>query len=127
MMNKRKNNFSDRLKRARLQRKLSQNDLHYRSGVAISAICHYERGYRVPKYSSIYIALSKALEVSVDYLLGLTDAMDFRPRDDSIFGDVCRLSAEQIDLLFVMIRAMAEQNAPAKRVYELPGTRERVA
>lgn len=121
------NNFAYRLKRARLQRNLSQSDLSELSGVETPSICNFERGYRTPKIIGTYIALSRALQVSVDYLLGLTDSMDFRARDASIFGDVCRLSAPQIDLLFTMIRAMAEQNAPFKRVYELPGRKERVA
>lgn len=60
---------SSRIKRARLNKNLSQEQLGILINVSNATICNYEKGTRKPAIEKL-IALSNALEVSLDYLLG---------------------------------------------------------
>lgn len=64
--------FPERLKNAREMRKWSRMDLSTYSGVDNSLIGRYEKGLSEPTASSL-IGLAQALDVSTDYLLGLTN------------------------------------------------------
>ena len=57
-----------RLKAAREQQKLSQAQLSKKSGVAQSAISHFEAGSREPVLSSL-LKLAKALNVPIQDLV----------------------------------------------------------
>ena len=61
-----------RLRDARKIAQISQADLSGRSGIAASAISHFESGVRRPSAGNI-VRLCRALGISSDYLLGLTD------------------------------------------------------
>ena len=65
-----------RLKEARQRKGIQQNDLADLVHVSRQAYSMYERGLRRPNWETM-IELAKTLEVSVDYLLGLTE--DPRP------------------------------------------------
>lgn len=70
------NSFSTRLKELRDEQHLSQADLlkkliEYNINTSAQNISNWEKG-REPNYKTL-IALSKVLNVSTDYLLGLTD------------------------------------------------------
>ena len=75
-----------RLKEARLQQGLSQSELADLAHVSRQAYSLYERGLRRPNWETM-IVLVKALGVSTDYLLGLTEdpfpalPMDTRERE----------------------------------------------
>lgn len=60
---------SSRIKRARVNKNLSQEQLGTLINVSNATICNYEKGTRKPSIEKL-IALSNALEVSLDYLLG---------------------------------------------------------
>lgn len=60
------------LKIIRKQRGLSQKELGHLIGVAESSICLYESGKRQPDNETL-IKLAKALNTSVDFLLGKVD------------------------------------------------------
>lgn len=64
--------FSDRLTLIRLNRGLTQSELAERSNIHENNIGRYERGEVQPKADTI-IELARALNVSTDYLLGVTD------------------------------------------------------
>jgi len=68
-------NFGQRLVSAREMRGLSQTELARRAGLQPAAIGHFERDRRKPSFANVR-ALAKALEVSSDYLLGRTEAME---------------------------------------------------
>ncbi len=66
------NEFSEKLKKLRVQYGLTQRDLGERLGVGKSAVSNYETGISMPDTEKL-IAISSLFNVSVDYLLGLND------------------------------------------------------
>jgi transcriptional regulator with XRE-family HTH domain len=63
--------FGERLRKLRHQQQYTQLELGIRIGVAKSTVAGYESGFREPSLSNI-ISLAKELEVSTDYLLGIS-------------------------------------------------------
>jgi transcriptional regulator with XRE-family HTH domain len=59
--------FGERLREVRIDRSLSMKQLAARSGVSLTALGRYERGRSVPGLD-VALALSKVLDVLVDYL-----------------------------------------------------------
>ncbi|HAE42108.1 MAG TPA: hypothetical protein DCG34_04220 [Clostridiales bacterium] len=70
--------FGTRLKIIRKARKITQSDLSKALGIAQSTIANYENNTRFPGESSLK-DLSEHLEVSIDYLMGLTDLKAVAP------------------------------------------------
>src|SRR5437870_8712057 len=64
--------FPDRLRSARQLRNLSQSELAEKANLQPSAISHFETGRRAPSFDNLK-ALSEALQVTTDYLLGRVD------------------------------------------------------
>ncbi len=67
-----KESLSKRLKEAREKTGLSRQKLATKANISTSALYYYEKGDQIPS-AEILLSISKALKVSVDYLLGLTD------------------------------------------------------
>ncbi|WP_022696340.1 helix-turn-helix domain-containing protein [Euryhalocaulis caribicus] len=67
--------FPARLIEAREKRGLSQTQLAKLTGLQPAAIGHFERGRRRPSFANVR-ALSNALNVAADYLLGRADNME---------------------------------------------------
>ena len=67
--------FGEKLKKLRIDARLSQNELAEKLGVTRRSIIYYERGKRYPKTRDIIINLASLFGVSVDYLI--SDADDF--------------------------------------------------
>lgn len=65
--------FGPQLLKIRLDRGLSQKELSHKSGIERVQIHNFEKNHHKPSYESI-ISLAKTLNVSSDYLLGLSDA-----------------------------------------------------
>lgn len=86
----------------RNKRKLSQAQLAKKIGVNSSTIALYETGERFPSLSAL-IALSRALGVSTDYLLGVS-------KDEAVFLDVSGLTINQIASLNAIIENYRECN-----------------
>jgi predicted transcriptional regulator len=63
--------FSKNLRAARERRDMSQTALANQSGIVPSAISHFESGRREPSAGSLR-KLAVALDITADYLLGLT-------------------------------------------------------
>lgn len=61
--------FSERLKHARMDRGLRQDELADLSGIHKTAVSHFESGRREPCLANL-VRLVNALEVSADDLLG---------------------------------------------------------
>lgn len=74
--------FGTRLKIIRKARKITQSDLSKALGIAQSTIANYENNTRFPGESSLK-DLSEHLEVSIDYLMGLTDLQSIAPHHHS--------------------------------------------
>ena len=86
----------------RNKRKLSQAQLAKKIGVNSSTIALYETGERFPSLSAL-IALSRALGVSTDYLLGVS-------KDEAVFLDFSGLTINQIASLNAIIENYRECN-----------------
>ena len=69
------NKFSERLSHCMQEHHLNGNDLAALSGVTAATISRYLKGLRTPTVDNI-ILLADALDVSVDYLLGLHNIPD---------------------------------------------------
>ena len=67
-----KADFATRLKAARERRDFSQAALAVKSGMEPSMLSHYEAGSREPGMEN-FRKLAQALDVTADFLLGLTD------------------------------------------------------
>lgn len=67
--------FSNRLYQCMKQRNLTGVELSSLSGVSAAAISRYINGLREPSVSNV-IQIANALNVSVDYLLGVHDVPD---------------------------------------------------
>lgn len=67
--------FSNRLSQCMKQRNLNGAELSELSGVTAATISRYVNGLREPSVSNV-IQIADALNVSVDYLLGLHDVSD---------------------------------------------------
>ena len=67
--------IGDRLKLALVKRGMDQYELADMIYVSPSTISHYVNGQRGKKYASL-VDICKALNVSADYLLGLSDEME---------------------------------------------------
>lgn len=65
-------NGSPRLKQFRSEIKLSQKEFAHSIGLNLSTYNNYETGAREPN-SDFWIAISKKYNVSIDFLLGLTN------------------------------------------------------
>ena len=64
--------FAQTLKRLRLERGLSQEELAHRLGTSRQVVSRYESGARVPKISTV-AAFARALEVPLSALTGEED------------------------------------------------------
>ncbi|MBE5968189.1 MAG: helix-turn-helix transcriptional regulator [Lachnospiraceae bacterium] len=65
-------NFSIRLKQLRQKNKMTQSDLAKVLGLKPTAISNYESERNEPSFDKL-IALSKFFDVTIDYLLGISD------------------------------------------------------
>ena len=69
--------FGKRLRRARENAQLTQAQLAEKSGLAATAITHFEADRRRPSFANVR-ELALALKVSSNYLLGLPEVAAFR-------------------------------------------------
>lgn len=68
--------IAKRITRARLDLGINQKELAKKAEVTEASLSRYENGVREPK-SAVLTRLADALEVSTDYLLGLTDEKNY--------------------------------------------------
>ncbi len=101
--------FSQRLRKAREDKKLSQTELAEKDGFQPSAISHFETGKRSPSFANLK-KLADALEVTVDYLLGRAE----EPQNQGLaaevlFRDFGKLSLEDQKTIAQMTKLLAEK------------------
>lgn len=87
--------FAQRLRELRKEKKLSQVELGEILGYGYTAISGYESGRNEPSFSD-FIRICQALEVSADYILGLSDIR--RPCAVLERSDVVRLHNQAVTL-----------------------------
>ena len=91
--------FGDRLREARLQKGLTQEQLAKQIGVAKSTLTGYEKGNREPDVFKIKRIL-EVLDLDSDYLLGVS--RQTRPKEDGLsdtFEKYARLNSEPKELV----------------------------
>jgi transcriptional regulator with XRE-family HTH domain len=106
--------FPSRLHSARQLRGLSQSELAARSGLQPSAVSHFETGRRSPSFDNLK-ALSNALDVSTDYLLGRVD----EPRvtgvvADQLFRHAEKMTKSDLETLTSFAEMLAKKAAAKK-------------
>ena len=91
--------FTERLRKARENRGLTQSDLAQRAGLEPSAVSHFEAGRRQPSFHNLR-KLADALSVSTDYLIGRDlDPGASGPAVEGLLKRVAELSDEERELL----------------------------
>ena len=110
------NTLGEKIRQLRNQKEMSQTKLGEYLGVAKTTISNYETGYSTPDNETL-VKLSKYLNVSADYLLGISndkntskeipeefsspeEAMQFILKDNTIMGfggfDVNKMSDHEV-------------------------------
>jgi transcriptional regulator with XRE-family HTH domain len=107
--------FADRLKAARQLRDLSQAELAQKADLQPSAVSHFETGRRAPSFDNLK-ALSEALNVSTDYLLGRVDEPGVKGvAADQLFRHAENMSSDDLETL-TGFAAMLAQKAARKKM-----------
>lgn len=108
--------FSERLKRLRMEKGITQKELADRLHISRSTIAGYESLGKEPDGEKL-CALADFFGVSVDYLLGGTDSREpinqppaaaQRPAEAAIAEELGSLSDRQLDRLLGYIQALKE-------------------
>jgi transcriptional regulator with XRE-family HTH domain len=97
--------FAERLKAMRSLRSLTQSELGEKSGLPTSSIAQFETNARKPSFDTLR-KLSKALEVSTDYLLGTTDEPKMTETGSVLFRNYEKLSSHDQELLQDIVTSM---------------------
>ena len=101
--------FTERLRKARENRGLTQADLAQRAGLEPSAVSHFEAGRRQPSFHNLR-KLADALSVTTDYLIG----RDLKPGAsgpavEGLLDRVAELSEEDRELLEDVAKTLARR------------------
>lgn len=83
------NNFATRIKGLRLSLKATQNAFAEKIGTTQAALSAYEQGDRMPSVE-ILTSISAAFDVSVDWLLGLSDIKNIDNKPETM-GDILKM------------------------------------
>jgi transcriptional regulator with XRE-family HTH domain len=100
--------FSERLKKIRESKKLSQSDLGKKTGLQSAAISHFETGQRKPSFDNLK-KLADALSVSIDYLLG-RDVTQSSNATQKLFRDFEKLSLDDQEVIERMAKVLLNKN-----------------
>jgi len=100
------NGLSDRLRKLRLEHRLSQKEAAARIGISSSIISGYETGERTPS-AEVLLSLSYLYKCSTDYLLGKERNHPQQPLQSSLNTE--GLTSEQIHALRALIKTMQEE------------------
>jgi transcriptional regulator with XRE-family HTH domain len=115
--------FRERLRKWRIKRGLTQEELARKADVPTISVSHFETGHRFPNAESLR-RLADALGVSTDYLLGRVKkptGEDLQASDPEVLGLFRRFQGmseearEQIKQLFETVDAMDKKKRRARR------------
>ena len=106
--------FAERLRTARESRKMSQSDLAEKADLLPSAVSHFETGRRSPSFANLK-ALSDALRVTTDYLIGRSDDMQVSNAVSlKLLRHAEKMSDEDLDTITRMAEMMAKKQQAKK-------------
>ena len=106
--------FGERLLSTRKKMKMSQEELAKKVGVHAPVIGRYERDEVKPSIETAF-KIAKALEVSLDYLTGLSD-LELNESVINIINDLQGLNVEDKEHIFTTINALL-RDAQARNTY----------
>lgn len=98
--------FGQRLRRAREIRKMTQKEVAERVGLPPSLISHFENGTRCPAFENMR-RLALSMQVSADYLLGISEVMEMRLESSEY--DISALTLANRDLVVAIIQVLLQQ------------------
>ena len=102
--------FKKRLQQTRKTRKLNQEELAVKAGLATTAVSHFESGTRKPSFDNLR-KLADALEVSIDYLMGrTTNISGEQAHKAEIFRDYDNLTDDDRELARDFMARLAKRN-----------------
>jgi transcriptional regulator with XRE-family HTH domain len=106
--------FPDRLRSARQLRGFSQSELADKAGLQPSAVSHFETGRRAPSFDNLK-ALSDALQVTTDYLLGRVDEPTLSGTvATQLFRHASHMTKSDLDTLTSFAEMLAKKAAQKK-------------
>jgi transcriptional regulator with XRE-family HTH domain len=102
--------FSDRLRKIREQKQLSQSDLALKAGLQPSAVSHFEASRRSPSFDNLK-RLADALSVTIDFLIGREkEPSVVGPVAEQVFRNLEKMSAADQEALAAMSEVLAKKN-----------------
>ncbi len=102
--------FSERLSLCMKQCGLNGVELSSQSGVTTATISRYLNGLRMPTVDSV-VSLADALNVSVDYLLGLHDV----PEDKALIATYSIASCDDKHVIWTLLERYGGQHETTNR------------
>lgn len=108
--------FSERLKSLREDNDEKQKDIANLLNVSSSMISFYESGIHFPRDERLLLKLAEHFNVSMDYLMGLTDLPNYS-RTEKMFSDISSLSPQSLTELsdFIDYLKFKEKKSCAKK------------
>lgn len=103
--------FRERLKSTRELRELTQAELARLAGLPSTTVSHFENGSRKPSFDNLK-RLTKALAVSTDYLMGVTDAPDGTAAATRIARHLANATEAEISMLETVAKSLADKREP---------------
>lgn len=106
--------FAERLRHAReTLRGLTQSQLAEKTGLPATSISHFENpeGTRKPSFDNLR-RLANALDVTTDYLIGLSNDHVGLTVDNALFRDVQNLTDQDKAFAQDLIKKLLEKNQP---------------
>ena len=103
-----KESFPQRLKKARAMENWKQKDLAYHSDLTRAAISQFESGEREPTFKTLK-KLSKALNVTSDYLLGLSNNPKPTSHSIPLVSSINNLNSKDAYLVKSFIRILKKK------------------
>jgi transcriptional regulator with XRE-family HTH domain len=106
--------FGERLLNTRRKKKISQDKLAKRIGVHAPIIGRYERNELNP-YIEMAVKIANALEISLDYLTGISD-VELNKNITDIITNLQRLNFQDKEHVFTTINALI-RDAKARNTF----------
>lgn len=108
--------FGERLKKLRLERRLTMQEVALKIGLAKSSYAGYEGGHRHPPMDKL-VALAKLFHVSTDYILGLTEIPDDvnSLHKQHLYWDGIRLNEKELEIVQQVVGLIAEKTSDKKK------------
>lgn len=101
--------FSERLRKARELRDLTQAELAKKARLPVGAISHFEVGSRKPSFENLR-RLADALGVTTDFLLGRVDEPRAVGSDlDTLYRHWSKLSSEDQEVASSLLESLAKR------------------